>query len=99
MFLLKILKQHFFWTSYKNGPYTVALLEALLLPSAIAVIRCDARSSASTFVAAGNHHADAAAKARSLSPYFGPSIPTYLSLPLVPPSLQKPEDAPETEKC
>uniref|UniRef100_K7EYH5 RNase H type-1 domain-containing protein n=1 Tax=Pelodiscus sinensis TaxID=13735 RepID=K7EYH5_PELSI len=53
--------------SRKNGPYVAALLDAVLLPSALAIVKCVAHSSSSNEVALGNDIADRAAKAAALS--------------------------------
>ncbi|KAG6925677.1 hypothetical protein G0U57_013642, partial [Chelydra serpentina] len=49
-------------TPIKNGPYIAALLYAVLLPSALAIVKCPGHSVADTDVATGNIFADASAK-------------------------------------
>ncbi|CAM4434662.1 unnamed protein product [Lepidochelys kempii] len=86
----------------KNGPYIAALLYAVLLPSALAIVKCTGHSAADTEVAKGNALADATAKhAATIKPspevFLGP-----LSVSVTPPSLshlaQLQDSAPETEK-
>ncbi|XP_064424273.1 protein NYNRIN-like [Latimeria chalumnae] len=67
----QLWKQRGFLTSagveIRNGSYVSALLDALMLPSAISVIKCMAHLTADDDVTKGNALADAAAKAAALS--------------------------------
>ena len=47
----------------KNGTWIASLLEAILLPHQIAVVKCDAHTGGSDDVSRGNARADVAAKA------------------------------------
>ncbi|CAM4369915.1 unnamed protein product [Lepidochelys kempii] len=89
-------------TPIKNVPYIAALLYAVLLPSALAIVKCTGHPAADTEVAKGNALADAAAKhAATIKPspeaFLGP-----LSVSVTPPSLshlaQLQDSAPETER-
>nr|XP_014426418.1 uncharacterized protein LOC106731618 [Pelodiscus sinensis] len=89
--------------SIKNEPYVAALLNAVLLSSALAIVKCVAHSSSSNEVALKNDIADRAAKATALCPPRAEAL--YPSFP--PPSAPLPslselallqDQAPESEK-
>uniref|UniRef100_K7F6G4 RNase H type-1 domain-containing protein n=1 Tax=Pelodiscus sinensis TaxID=13735 RepID=K7F6G4_PELSI len=79
-------------TPIKNGPYIAALLYAVLLPSALAIVKCPGHSTADTDVAKGN-----AAIEPSPGAFLG-----SLSVSVPPPSLSDltllQDSAPEAEK-
>ncbi|CAM5138066.1 unnamed protein product [Eretmochelys imbricata] len=89
-------------TPIKNGPYNAALLYAVLLPSALAIVKCPGHSMADTDVAKGNAFADASAKHAAAIEPSPDAFLGSLSVSIPPPSLTDltllQDSAPETEK-
>ncbi|KAG6933157.1 hypothetical protein G0U57_019955, partial [Chelydra serpentina] len=89
-------------TPIKNGPYITALLYAVLLPSALAIVKCPGHSMADTDVAMGNAFADASAKHAAAIEPSPDAFLGSLSVSIPPPSLTDltllQDSAPETEK-
>ncbi|XP_060889148.1 uncharacterized protein LOC132960171, partial [Labrus mixtus] len=63
-------------TPIKNASLVEALLKALFLPSTVAILKCDARTSSKDPVRLGNARADTAAKAAAVSGALAPVLAT-----------------------
>ncbi|KAG6939194.1 hypothetical protein G0U57_002426, partial [Chelydra serpentina] len=89
-------------TPIKNGPYSAALLYAVLLPSALAIVKCPGHSMADTHVAKGNAFADTSAKHAAAIKPSPDAFLGSLSVSIPPPSLTNltllQDSAPKTKK-